>query len=106
MSDGEIRIKGEGLDIRIRGASPGPRGFDLYQAAVVALVEEADTHGAEKAGGEDVAWHFYAAVLAAVARHHAAESDAADPEDVDEDRLSAGEIVERLLRDLRADGKL
>lgn len=45
------------------------RGFDLVTRTIVSLIENLDTHLAEK---EDKAWntnHFYASILSAVARH-------------------------------------
>lgn len=67
------------------------------------LIEEADTHWEEKQGNLEAASEFYANVLAAVARHYAAEGV---DESTDEDQVSAGAILERMLTDLRAEGRL
>jgi hypothetical protein len=102
MSELTIEFEDDRLHITLRGPSTRGFGLDLYTAAITALIEEADTRGAEKTGDEDAAPEFYAAILAAVARHYAADS----PDETIEDRQSAGEIVAQLLGHLRAEGRL
>jgi hypothetical protein len=105
MSAGEFRYNGEGLEIRVRGASTRFSGMDLHTAAIVELIEAADTGFEEKIGDPEAPWEFYAAVLAGVARHYV-ETASQYGDDVDEDRQSAGEILQGLLGELRRQGRL
>ena len=104
MADTKLRFEGDGLTVAIRGPSTDGMGLDLLTAAVTTLIESADTHHAEKRGNGDAAAEFYAAVLAAVARHYAV--DASELEAVDEDRDSVGALLEQLLGELRQGGRL
>lgn len=82
-----ITHSGNGMLIIIEGPSSKFAAQDLTTAAIVALIQEADTHGWEKLEVEDgvndpvtPADRFYNAVLSAVARHYAV--DAMWPEDM------------------------
>ena len=100
-----IHFEGDGFHVTISGASGRYGAHDLYMAALVHLIEQADTNFEEKSVGPEAQSAFYARVLGAVARHYIVTlQEYGDV--VDEDRQSEGEILERLLAALRAEGHL
>jgi hypothetical protein len=82
---GEITIEHSDIQITISGESEHFFGKDLHTKAVATLIEEADIHGWEKhessqGTNEDVLGTFCAAVLEAIARVYAEETDVGDGE--------------------------
>lgn len=82
---GAIRINHNDIRITIKGESKHFFCKDLYTNAVVSLIEEADIHGWEKhdishGSNEDALSNFCAAILKAIARVYADETDVGDGE--------------------------
>lgn len=72
-----IQIMKEGPDLKlVMVAEPGSGyegdmyGFDLMRRAIINLIEDMDTHLAEKEVDPNFPHFFYASILSAIARHY------------------------------------
>lgn len=95
-----ITIHHDDIEISIEAGSEQLSIRDLYTKAVVALVEEADTHGWEKqelehGGGADALSEFCAAVLTAVTRLYASEAGLPEDERIELPPLGVVDVPRR-----------